>query len=107
MKLARSRISSLTLLDITVPPQLLTGKKLSRRVSGDPLHQLGAYGSVDDAAELPLGAGLILEGVPPVRPLAPPGEHRPRRQVETAQPPRLPGVAALAGQDLAHERRPA
>src|SRR5262249_108678 len=61
-------------------------------------HQLGAHRAVDDAAELPLFAGLVLEGVVPARPLAPEGEQRARRQVQPGEAAGLVGVAPPLGQ---------
>src|SRR5437588_11887512 len=63
-------------------------------------HQLGVDGAVDDAAELALLAGLVLEVVPPVPALAEQRDRRPDRPVGPAQPPGLPGVAALVRQHL-------
>src|SRR5262245_146241 len=58
-------------------------------------------GARDDAAEEALLAGVVLEGVDPAVALAEQGEHRPFRQEQPAQPPRLGRVATLVGQDLA------
>src|SRR5438132_7693808 len=68
------------------------------------LHQVRAHGAADDAAELPLFTGFILEIVPPAGALAEERERGARRPVRPAQTQRLPGVAALVSQNLADAR---
>src|SRR5262249_22696465 len=56
---------------------------------------------VDQPAELPLGACLVLEVIPEVLSLTPEGQQGTDRPVQPAEAACLPGVPALVSNDLA------
>src|SRR5881296_2110896 len=61
--------------------------------------------ALHDAAELPQFAGLVLEPIPPVLPLAPPGEQCAQQQIKWPKANSLTCVTALMGEHLAGQRK--